>query len=116
MSIIGISLIDFLGDPWGFCCFGSGSVQVCWALILILLVLYAFSIYAVTIVGNDAEPGSPLKKYFGDLRSSLLTGWQVTTFDHWGDVLTVSKSNLLMSLTLSIPQPCPICIHLPHVV
>lgn len=74
--------------------------QVCWALVLILLVLYAFSIYAVTIVGNDAEPGSPLKKYFGDLRSALLTGWQVTTFDHWGDVLTVSKSNLLNLVVL----------------
>jgi hypothetical protein len=78
---------------------------VCWALVLILLVLYAFSIYAVTIVGNDAEPGSPLKKYFGDLRSALLTGWQVTTFDHWGDVLTVSKSNSLVSYYL---QPWPI--------
>ena len=76
------------------------DVQVFWALVLILLVLYAFAIYAVSIVGDDAEEGSVTKKYFGDLRSALLTGWQVTTFDHWDEILKSSKGNLLNLVVL----------------
>ena len=79
--------------------------QVCWALLLILLLLYAFSIYAVSIVGHEAAEGTPSKMYFGDLRSALLTGWQITTFDHWDEVLYTAKDNMLhliMLLLLSI--------------
>lgn len=79
--------------------------QVCWALVLILIVLYAFAIYAVSMVGNDSAEGTPAKKYFGDLRSAFLTGWQVTTFDHWDEVLKTAKGdwlNLMMLLLLAI--------------
>ena len=69
--------------------------QVFWALVLILLLLYAFSIYAVSMIGSDADEGSALKSYFGSLTDSLLTGWQVTTFDRWDEVLYVSTNNLL---------------------
>ena len=69
--------------------------QVCWALVLILIVLYAFAIYAVSMVGNDAAEGTRTKIYFGNLRNAFLTGWQVTTFDHWDEVLKTAKNNLL---------------------
>eukprot|EP00440_Ansanella_granifera_P068252 gb/GFBE01074043.1/.p1 GENE.gb/GFBE01074043.1/~~gb/GFBE01074043.1/.p1 ORF type:complete len:1044 (+),score=231.64 gb/GFBE01074043.1/:2-3133(+) len=61
--------------------------QVFWALVLILIILYAFSIYAVSMVGADAEKGSELWYLFGDLRRALLTGWQITTFDDWDIIL-----------------------------
>ena len=69
--------------------------QVFWALALILLLLYAFSIYAVSMIGADAAEGSTSKSYFGTLTKSLLTGWQVTTFDRWDEVLYTSTDNLL---------------------
>ncbi|CAJ1370260.1 unnamed protein product [Effrenium voratum] len=74
--------------------------QVFWALVLVLLVLYAFSIYAVSMIGDDAEEGSAMKLYFGDLRSALLTGWQVTTFDHWDEVLHQSRNDVLNLVVL----------------
>eukprot|EP00439_Symbiodinium_sp_Y106_P034641 s3031_g4.t1 len=69
--------------------------QVFWALMLILLLLYAFSIYAVSMIGRDAAQGSTSKSYYGTLTDSFLTGWQVTTFDRWDEVLYTSTDNLL---------------------
>lgn len=62
---------------------------VIWAIVLLLGVLYGYSVYAVTLLGDKMEEDVELKFLFGTLRDAFLTGWQITTFDQFDNVLPV---------------------------
>lgn len=53
-----------------------------WSLALMLLVIYAFSIYSKVVFD-----GAGLDEYFGTLTKCALTGWRLTTFDNWGVIV-----------------------------
>eukprot|EP00931_Biecheleriopsis_adriatica_P038829 TRINITY_DN22207_c0_g1_i1.p1 TRINITY_DN22207_c0_g1~~TRINITY_DN22207_c0_g1_i1.p1 ORF type:complete len:1316 (-),score=258.04 TRINITY_DN22207_c0_g1_i1:241-4188(-) len=75
-------LVFTLADVWH---------QVFWALTLIVLVLYTYAIFLVNVQAENE--GTPIYEYAKNLRAGFLTGWQITTFDSWDEVVVLMRDS-----------------------
>lgn len=58
---------------------------ILWTQMLLSIVIYAFSIYMVVMIGEGP--------YYSDLLKAMITGWQLVTFDAWGDIARETLQN-----------------------